>query len=330
MQTAQARHSWKNRLARCLAFVALGVAPLVLLPIAANAKPIELVVPIAPGGSTDGLARVIAEELAKKWNEPVLVISKPGAGVTVAARYVMEQPADGRTLFLGTAVMGVVPFQKVVPFDYNLFSPVVPLYNTPSVLYVRASLPVNNVREFVEWARKNPAGVSFGSTGVGSTTHIDAENFAATTGINMVHVPYAGSSATFPAMAGDHIDAAFASPSMNSQIAKSGAKVKALMVGSDKPLAAWPDVPVVDRSVMGDYRADNWGGIFLLARTPAPTLDKVNADINAVLALPSVREKFNSFALIPMGGSRESFAAFLASERTRLGALIKTRSIPIE
>ena len=101
-------------------------------PLAAQAKPIELVVPIAPGGSTDALARVIAEELAKKWNEPVIVVSKPGAGVTVAARYVLEQPADGRTLFLGTAVMGVVPFQRVVPFDFNAFAPVVPLLSTPA------------------------------------------------------------------------------------------------------------------------------------------------------------------------------------------------------
>ena len=327
MQTSHSISGWTSRLARCLISMALTAA---LLPLAAQAKPIELVVPSAPGGSTDALARVIAEELAKKWNEPVLVVSKPGAGVTVAARYVMEQPADGRTLFLGTAVMGVVPFQKVVPFDFNLLSPVIALYNTPSVLYVRASLPVNNVREFIAWAKKNPAGVSFGSTGVGSTTHIDAENFAATTGITMVHVPYSGSSATFPAMAGDHIDAAFASPSMNSQIAKGGSRVKALMVGSDKPLTAWPDVPIVEKGLMGDYRADNWGGIFLLAKTTAPILDRINQDINAVLEMPVVREKFNNFALVPMGGPRGAFVSFLASERTRLGALIKTRNIPIE
>ena len=318
-------HSWRHRLALVVATAAFAWVPL-----GAQSKPIELVVPIAPGGSTDTVARLIAEELAKKWNEPVLVISKPGAGVTVAARYVMEQPADGRTLFLGTAVMGVVPFQKVVPFDYQLFAPVVPLYNTPSVLYVRASLPVNYVREFVEWAKKNNKGVSFGSTGVGSTTHIDAENFAAVTGIQMVHVPYAGSAATFPAMAGDHIDASFASPSMNSQIAKNGAKVKALMVGSDKPLAQWPDVPVVDKSVLGDYRADNWGGIFVLGKTPPAALERLNADINAVLALPAVREKFLNFALIPMGGTPEAFATFIAEERKRLGTLIKSRNIPIE
>ena len=314
-----------QRLRTWSATLALAIAA----PLAAHAKPIELVVPIAPGGSTDALARVVAEELSKKWNEPVLVISKPGAGVTVAARYVMEQPADGRTLFLGTAVMGVVPFQRVVPF-FNAFSAVVPLYNTPWLLYVRASLPVNNLREFIEWAKKNPTGVSFGSTGIGSTTHIDAENFAASTGITMVHVPYAGSAATFPAMAGDHIDAAFASPSMNSQIAKNGGKVKALMVGSDKPLTAWPDIPVVDKNLLGDYRADNWGGIFVLGKTPVAMQDKLNADINAVLALPAVREKFTTLSLVPMGGSREAFTGFVNNERARLGTLIKTRNIPIE
>lgn len=298
-----------------------------LLPAAVHAKPIELVVPIAPGGSTDALARVIADELAKRMNEPVVVLTRPGGGNTVAARYVLDQPADGRTLMLGTAVMAVVPHQKPPPFDFNQLVPVVGLYNTPSVLFVRASLPVNNMKEFLEWARKNPKGVSFGSTGVGSTTHIDAESLAAVGKFDMVHVPYAGSSQTFTAMGGDHIDAAFGSPAMVAQAGKQGTKVKPLMIGSDRAVPGITDVPGVDKNLLGDFRADNWGAIFVSARTPADVQQSLNAQINAVLNAPAVRERYASFMYQPMGGSRDEFENFLRRDRARIGQLLQARNI---
>lgn len=315
--------SLRNLVAAALGSLLLAAAPL------AAAKPIEMVVPIAPGASTDGLARVVAEELGKRLGEPVIVVSKPGAGITVAARYVAEQPADGRTLFMGTAVLSVLPFYKVIPFDYNAFAPIAPVYTTPSVLYVRASLPANNPKEFIEWAKAQAKGVSFGSSGIASATHIDAEALAATAGFKMVHVPYSGSAATFPAMGGDHIDAAFGSPSNRGQIQK-GAKVKAIMVGSDKPLADWPDLPTVDPKLLGNYRAENWAGVFVLAKTPVAMQDKLNADLNAVLATPAVKERFATFAVAPVGGTREAFAKFIEADRARLGAVVKSRNIPLE
>lgn len=293
----------------------------------ALAKPIEIVVPIAPGGSSDALARVVADELAKRMGEPVVVLNKPGGGNTVGARYVLEQPADGRTLLMGTAVLSVVPHQKPAPFDYNQLVPVTGVYNTPSVLFVRASLPANNIREFIEWARKNEKGVSFGSTGVGSTTHIDAEAMSAAASFKMVHVPYAGSSQTFTAMGGDHIDAAFGSPSMIAQAGKQGNKVKPLMIGSDKPLAAAPQVPPTDKSLLGDWRSENWAAMFVHVNTPADVQEKLNRDIAAVLALPAVREKFNNFLVQPIGGTRADFEKFLREDRARIGNILQTRGI---
>lgn len=305
-----------------LAILALGLAAAM-----AYARPIELVVPIAPGGSADALSRLVADELASRIGEPVVVLSKPGGGNTVAARYVLEQPADGRTLMLGTAVLSVVPFQKPVPFDFNALVPVTGVYNTPSVLFVRASMPVNSVREFVEWARKNPNGVSFGSTGVGSTTHIDAEALSAAAKFKMVHVPYAGSSQTFTAMGGDHIDAAFGSPSMIAQAGKQGNKVKPLMIGSDKPLAAAPQVPPVDSALLGDFRSENWGAIFVSAKTPVAVQEKLNRDLAAVLALPAIRERFSSFMVQPTGGTRADFETFLKQDRARIGAVLQAGNI---
>lgn len=293
----------------------------------ACAKPIELVVPIAPGGSSDALSRLVADELSRRLGEPVVVMSKPGGGNTVAARYVLDQPADGRTLMMATAVLSVVPFQKPIPFDYNALVPVIGVYNTPSVLFVRASLPANNFKEFMEWARKEPNGVSFGSTGVGSTTHIDAEALSAAASFKMVHVPYAGSSQTFTAMGGDHIDAAFGSPSMILQAGKQGNKVKPLLVGSDKPLAAAPQVPGVDPALLGDFRSENWGAVFVSAKTPPAVQEKLNRDIAAVLALPAIRERFATFMVQPIGGTRAEFESFLKQDRARIGGVLQTRGI---
>lgn len=320
---------WISGAHRYVIRVLCGALGAILLPCAVHAKPIELVVPIAPGGSTDALSRVLADELTKKWNEPVIVINKPGAGVTVAARYVLEQPADGRTILVGTAVLSIIPHLKKSPFDYAAFAPITPIFNTASVLYVRASMPANTVKEFIDWAKANPKGVSFGSTGIGSATHIDAEAFSAAAGIKMVHVPYTGTSATFPAMAGDHIDAAFGSPSSRSLIQK-GSKVKALMLGSTRPLPDWPELPVVDRALLGNYTAENWAGAFVLATTPVAIQEKLNADINAIYTLPAVLERFARFSIIPTGGSRASFAAAISADRERIGTLIKTRNLTIE
>jgi len=320
---------WISSTHRYAVRVLCGALGALLLPLAVHAKPIELVVPIAPGGSTDALSRVLADELAKKWNEPVVVVNKPGAGVTVAARYVLEQPADGRTILVGTVVLSIIPHMKKVPFDYAAFAPITPIFNTASVLYVRASMPANTVKEFIEWGKNNPKGVSFGSTGIGSATHIDAEAFAAAAGIKMVHVPYNGTAATFPAMAGDHIDAAFGSPSSRSLIQK-GSKVKALMLGSARPLPDWPELPVVDRALLGSYTAENWAGAFVLAKTPVAIQEKLNADINALYTLPSVLERFARYSIIPTGGSRDAFASAIANDRARIGALLKSRNLTVE
>lgn len=311
------------------AVTTLTALALLATPQGVAAKSIEMVVPIAPGASTDALSRIAAEELGKRLGEPIVVINKPGGGITLAARYVAEQPADGRTLFMGTAVMSTVPSQKNVPFDVHAFAPIAPVYSTPSVLYVRASIPANTPREFIEWARAQPQGVSFGSSGVGSATHIDAEALAAVAGYKMVHVPYGGSAATIPAMGGDHLDAGFASPSMRSVIQK-GTKVKAIMVGSDKPLADWPDLPTVDARLLGNFRAENWAGVFVLAKTPVAIQDKLNAELNAALSQPSVKERFATFSVAPVGGTREAFAKFLETDRTRLGNVIKSRGINLD
>ncbi|WP_423455017.1 Bug family tripartite tricarboxylate transporter substrate binding protein [Ottowia sp. VDI28] len=296
----------------------------------ANAKTIELVVPYAAGGFTDALARHVADALSKRIGEPVVVVNKTGAASVVGIRYAIEQGGtDGRTILLGSLGYITTQFQRRgAPFDPKALAPVVLLGATPSVLYVRASIPAKNYQEFVEWARKQPSGISFGTSGVASSPHLNAEDLAATSGFQILAVPYAGSSASMPAMAGGHIDAVFES-SGSRALVETG-KIKALLVGSDKPLASWPEVPTAEAAGVPGFRSGSWFGLFLPAQTPASLRKKLNADINAVLTSAELAERFRQMDFNAAGGTPEAFSKFLEAEKAKLGHLISTRHIHVD
>lgn len=305
-----------------LAFVCMGGT--------SHAKPIELVVPYAAGGFTDAVARHMADALSKKWGEPVVVVNKTGAASVVGIRYAIDQgTADGRTILLGSLGYITTQFQsRGAPFDVKALAPVAYLGSTPSVLYIRADIPANNYREFAEWARKKPDGVAFGTSGVASSPHLNAEELAATSGFRLLSIPYPGSSASIPAMAGGHIDAVFESSGSRSMV-ETG-KIRALMVGSEKPLASWPELPTADAAGVKGFRSGSWFGLFLPAKTPVDLQLKLNADVNAVLASPAIQETFRQMDFIAGGGRPEAFVQFLDAEKRKLGALIKSRNIRVD
>lgn len=301
-----------------------------LAAIQASARTIELVVPYAAGGFTDALARHVADALSKRVGEPVVVVNKTGAASVVGIRYAIEQGGtDGRTILLGSLGYITTQFQsRGAPFDPKALAPVVLLGTTPSILYVRASIPAKNYQEFVAWGRKQPSGVSFGTSGVASSPHLNAEDLAAISGFQMLAVPYPGSSASMPAMAGGHIDAVFES-SGSRALVETG-KIKALLVGSDKPLASWPEVPTAKAAGVPGFRSGSWFGLFLPAKTPARLQNKLNADVNAVLASAELAEHFRQMDFNAAGGTPEVFSKFLDAEKAKLGRLISTRHIHLD
>lgn len=288
---------------------------------------IDMVIPLAAGGAMDAAGRAVADEWGKRRQEPVVVLNKPGAGTLLGTRFVAEQgSADGRTVLLGAMAMTTTEFQKGgAAFDIAQLAPVVYAGWQLTVLYVRADVPANTLAEFVQWAKGRPNGVAFGSSGNGSTPHLAAEQLAAMTGIPMTHVPYNGSSAYIPALLGGHIDAVFDAPSRRALV-KEG-KLKALLVGTNKPLPDWPELPTADAAGLPGFRTGGWYGVFVPARTPADVHKRLNAELNAVLASPAVREKFMALGIEPAGGTPAEFAQLIETERERLRRLVKSRSI---
>jgi len=300
-------------------------AGLSLLP-ARAAKQGELVIPLAAGGAMDQAGRALADEMGRRAGEPIIVINRPGAGTMLGTRFVAEQgSADGRTLLLGAMAMTTSEFQPGTPFNLAELAPVAYVGWQVIVMYVRADLPANNMAEFVQWAKANPKGVAFGSSGNGSTPHLAAEQVASRTGIKMVHVPFSGSSAFIPALVGGHIDAVFDAPSTRGLV-RSG-KLKAIMVGTGKSLPDWPELPGADASGLAGFRSGGWYGVLVPARTPVDIQRKLNEEVNAALAAPPVRDKLLSLGIEPGSGSPADFAAIINTERERLRQLVKSRNI---
>lgn len=314
----------RRRHLACLALVAAAFcAP------ARAEKPVELVIPIATGGALDAATRVVGVELASKWKESVLPVNKPGAGMVLGVKYTLEQPADGRTIMVAGLPYTTAQFRQAgSPFNPDEMAPVAYMGWQATVLYIRSSIPANTVAEFVQWAKAQPQGVSFASSGVGSSPHIAAEEFAALTGIRITHVPYTGSGAFQPAIQGGHVDAVFDAPS--SRVHVQSGKLKALFIGNKDPFPGWPELPTAPAAGLPTFKSGSWYGFLVPARTPAATVQKLNADINEVLRLPTVRARLDELGIQPAPGSAEDFGRLLKSEHARLGSVIHSRKIAID
>lgn len=315
---------------RLIGMLALGVAvPLVGVPRESLAQANELVIPIAAGGAMDAALRAVGGELARSWGEPVVPVNKPGAGMALGVRYLLGLNADNKSMLGGGLPMTTAQFRVGgKPFDMNELSPVVYLGWQATVLFIRASIPANTVAEFVQWAQGQPQAVLFASSGVGSSPHIGAEEFAALTGIRINHVPFQGSGAFTPAILGGHVDAVFDAPSTRVHV--QAGKLKALMLGSSTPLANWPELPTADKAGLAGFKSGTWYGLFTSPRTSASVRQKINSDVNAALRGAEVRERFERLGIEPVGGTEEAFAQLLKAEHARLEHIIRSRNIEIQ
>lgn len=311
----------------------LAVAALMLLALsmpARAARPIELVVPYPAGGYADAVGRYVAEALSKQLSETVIVLNKPGAASLVGTRYVIEQPRpDGRTILLVS--LGYLTLQlrdQGAHFDAHSLAPLIQLGNSPAILYVRSGIPARNVGEFVAWSKRASSGVLFGTSGVGSSPHLYAEDFASIHGLATTAVPFQGSAASMVALAGGHIDAVFGSTEAR-DLADAG-KIRPLFVSSGLPLSTWPEVPTAIAAGLNSFRAGTWFGLLVSARTPLGVQDKLNKEINASLTAEAATEHFKRMDFIPIGGSPEAFGQFLAAEKGRLRTLIQQRNIRLD
>ena len=293
---------------------------------------VRIVVPYPPGGFNDTLARVSGDKLSKMWNQPVVVENKPGGNTTVGNAFVAKAPPDGYTILVTPLPFSALPglYGATLPYDaLKDFTPLVWAGSTQNALVVRNDLPVNNVQEFIEYARKNPGRVNYGSTGSGSSNHLSMELFMKMTGTRMQHIPYKGSAPATVAMLSGEIDALFDNvPNVLPQI-KAG-KMKAIAVSGVRRAPLLPAVPTVAESGVPGYEVTVWFGMQLPAGTPKPVVDKINRDMVQFLKEPDVIANFRAQGVEVVGSTPAEFGQLVQKEVVKWTQLIKEANIRIE
>jgi tripartite-type tricarboxylate transporter receptor subunit TctC len=295
-------------------------------------KPVRVLVPAPAGSSLDIIVRTLGDKLKDRWGQSVVVDNKAGAGGMLGMDAVAKAPADGHTLgigFNGPIAFGPHMYKKM-PYDpAKDLLPVVLTTSQPNVLAVQAGNPAKTLPEFVGWAKKQEGKLSYGSVGNGSSSHLTMELFKNATGIDAVHVPYSGSPPAGTSLAAGETQVLFTvAPALLPLI--QGGRVRLLAVTSAKRIEAMPDLPTVAESGYPGFEALAWNGLFAPAGTPAATIEKINADVNAVLKDPSVRAALTRQGLIVGGGSSAEFKAFIEKESRTWGAIIKKNAITID
>jgi tripartite-type tricarboxylate transporter receptor subunit TctC len=302
-------------------------------------KPVRIVVPFAPGGTTDILARAIAPELSTAFGQQFIVDNKPGAGGNVGAEIVANAPADGYTLLMGT--VGTHGINRALypklPYDpIKGFAPVTLVAAVPNVMEMNAQkakdLNIKNVQDFIQYAKANPGKLNMASSGSGTSIHLAGELFKSMTGVSMTHIPYKGSGPALLDMVGGNADVMFDNlPSSMQQI--KGGKLVALAVTSSRRSPALPDIPTVEEAggpSLKGFEASSWFGLLAPAGTSADTVNRVQQAVAKALEAPAMKEKLQAQGAIPSGNTPAEFARLIDSEHTKWAKVVKDSGAKVD
>ena len=317
-------------LAITLAFGALASAPAFAQSF--PSRPVNLVVPFPPGGGTDTGARILAEQLSKRWGQPVVVENKGGAAGQIGADSVAKAKPDGYTLLLGnigTQAINPSLYAKL-PYDADkAFAPVSLVAELPLAMMVNPALPAKTASEFIALAKSKPGQLSYSSSGSGSAPHLAAEIFKDQTGTFVLHVPYRGGGPAIADLLAGHVQLSFMTVLEASGHIKGG-KLRALAVTGDKRVQALPDVPTLAESVVPGFNAISWIGLLAPAGTPPDVVDKIAADVRAVLADDAVKARITALGGVPRATTSQEFGKLIADDKARYAQIIRSRKITVE
>ena len=293
-------------------------------------KPVRIIVPYPPGGTTDILTRLLAQKLSDTWKQPVLVDNRPGGAAMIGSDLVAKSPADGYTLLstgAGPHAINSSLFPKI-PYDpLKDFSPISLLSVNPLLMVVPAQLPVNTVAEYIAWVKANPAQANYCSIGAGSPSHLAAELFKSMTGLSLTHVPYSGSGTAIIAAIGGVCSVLFDSVLSSGPQVRNG-KLKVLATGNRQRLSSWPQTPALDELPgLQGYEAFTWGALLAPAGTPSEAINRINSDVTRILALPEVRQRIEELGAIASPTSPQELDTFTRSEMRKWAKVIKEGQI---
>ena len=297
--------------------------PLAYAQSAFPARPVRIVVPYPPGGATDVMARVIAQKLNEAWQQPVVVENKPGASGSVGSEIVARSAADGYTLLhQGTQHAINLSLYKKLPYDtVRDFAAVAYVASAPFLLVVHPSVPATSVRELIAHIKSRPGGLNYGSSGVGGGAHLAGEIFKTAAGVSLTHIPYKGGAPALADLLGGQLPIVFDPIPTSIHHVRNG-KLRALGITSARRSALMPELPTVAESGLPGFDVAAWFGLYAPAATPRDVVVKVNADVNRVLQLPEVREKFAALGAESMPMDADQFATHLRAEIAKFAKAI--------
>ena len=288
-------------------------------------RPVRIVVPFPPGGTSDILARSIGQKLAEEWGQPVLTDNRPGAAGNIASENVAKSKPDGYTLYIntvGTHAINPAIYAKLAFDPLNDFTAITNLVNLPSVLLVHPSVPVKNVKELIALAKKRPGELQYSSAGSGAQPHLTAEMFKTMAGINLLHVPYKGAGPQMIGILSGEVALTFATAPSGVPYVKSG-QLRALGVTSGNRIPALPEVPTISEAGVPGYLAVGWNGLIGPAAIPAPLLDKIHAAVVKIVRSPEINARLVDLGAEPALSTPAEFAALMKAEIVKWAKVVK-------
>ena len=295
-------------------------------------KPIKMIVPFPPAGSTDLSGRAVADKLGQRLGQPVVVENKPGAGGNIGSDVAAKSPPDGYTLLVGTVGTHAIngSLYSKMPYDHlKDFAPVILLSTTPNVLVVHPSLPANSVKEVIALAKAKPGELTFASSGSGTSIHLSGELFKSMAGVQMTHVPYKGSGPMLIDLMGGQTSMAFDNLSAAIQHIKAG-KLKALATTGPQRAPALPDVPTVSEAGLPGYDSTSWNAIYVPAGTPKEIVERLNKELRAILESPETRKYFAEQGAQAGGGTPQELDAFMRAETAKWAKVVKESGAKVD
>jgi tripartite-type tricarboxylate transporter receptor subunit TctC len=287
--------------------------------------PIRFIVPQAAGSATDTVARILGAELSKDLGQQVIVDDRPGGALTIGLDLVAKSPPDGYTIGMGPIGALAITRHMVAKLPYNIerdFQPIALIARGHLLLAVSSKLPINSVKELIDYARKNPGKLTNASSSNGSPGHVGGELFKYMTETEIVHVPYRGGASAITDLIAGHVDLMFESLQTIAPFARDG-KVRALGVSGAKRSPAFPDLPTIAEAGVPGYLAPTWTGVIAPAGVPRPIVDRLNAAINKALTSESFKEKFAKIGDEPAGGTPEEFAATIKTDSAKWSEVVR-------
>lgn len=294
-------------------------------------RPVTMVVPFPPGGPTDLVARVLAKQLTDQLGQTVVVENKGGANGNIGMQYAAAAKPDGYTVLYNTSSIALSPnLYRSLAFDpVKDFTPVSSTAVIPLVLLVHPSVPVKNTQDFVQYARQHPGKLSYGSAGAGNVTHLGALLLLRSLGIDAVHVPYRGSAPAMTDLVGGQVQLMTNTLNDSLGFVREG-KLRALAVTSSARSDQLPDVPTVAETVAPGFSMGAWQGVVVPAGTPAPVVEKLNAEIRRALQSPEMQKQLKAQGAQTLGSTPEEYAAYIKSEIARWGEVVKAANVKLD